>query len=76
MLGLDEKEETNEEARAKMMVKRAAWVTPNAGGDKPTISTCIGRWILYPREAPLGPMILCQNDRSFCSLITEELSTC
>lgn len=36
MLGLDEKEETNEEARAKMMVKRAAWVTPNAGGDKPT----------------------------------------
>lgn len=36
MLGLDEKEETSEEARAKMMVKRAAWVTSNAGGDKPT----------------------------------------
>ena len=35
-MGLDEKEETNEEARAKMMVKRAAWVTPNAGGHKPT----------------------------------------
>lgn len=46
MLGLDEKEETNEEAREKMMVKRAAWshlmlveTNPHLG-DTEELSTC------------------------------------